>query len=87
MELEATVGDGSSAGLDGTSNGDGLAGIRGTCDLEARRGSPATAAARLRELIPKPPGACVFAVVEQVGAMPGQGSSSTIRFGQVDGPK
>ena len=45
----------------------------------------ASLAAQVRGLLHKHQGAYVFAVVEQVGAMPKQGLSSTFRFGQSDG--
>lgn len=37
---------------------------------------------RLRELLAAHPGASVFAVLEEVGAMPKQGVTSTFRFGE-----
>lgn len=45
----------------------------------------ATLAASLRGLLTQHPDAYVLAVVEQVGAMPRQGVTSTFRFGQADG--
>lgn len=45
----------------------------------------AALAMQLREALRGHPGADVFAVVELVGSMPGQGLASTFRFGQSDG--
>ncbi len=45
----------------------------------------AALAAQLREMLQAHAGAHVFAVLEQVGSMPGQGLASTFRFGQSDG--
>ncbi len=45
----------------------------------------AALAAQLRDALQRHAGAHVFAVVEQVGSMPGQGLASTFRFGQSDG--
>lgn len=45
----------------------------------------ATLAEALRETLAAHPGASVLAVVEQVNAMPKQGSASGFRFGQSDG--
>lgn len=49
----------------------------GGCHVDA-----ATLAARLREVVINAGGAHVFAVLEEVGAMPKQGVSSTFRFGE-----
>lgn len=45
----------------------------------------AVLAANLRGLRQQHPGAYTFAVLEQVGIMPGQGGMSNFRFGQADG--
>jgi crossover junction endodeoxyribonuclease RuvC len=42
-------------------------------------------AAAIRGIVMQHPGAYVYAVLEQVSAMPGQGGSSMFRFGQSDG--
>lgn len=47
--------------------------------------SGAGLAAHLRKIVAAHPGAYVIAVLEQVNAMPNQGSSSGFRFGQSDG--
>jgi len=46
---------------------------------------PLVLSEKLRELMGQHPGAYVFAVLEQVSGMRGQGVSSTFRFGQADG--
>lgn len=45
----------------------------------------ATLAAGIRDALREHSGAYVMAIIEQVGAMPNQGSSSGFRFGQSDG--
>ena len=47
--------------------------------------SGAALATSLREILAAHPGAYVIAALEQVNAMPNQGSSSGFRFGQSDG--
>lgn len=45
----------------------------------------ASLAAKLRDVLMQHPGAYVVAILEQVNAMPDQGSASGFRFGQSDG--